>query len=122
MTSRVESLIGVKVRPAVNGDFPFIASLQHHPNGDHFCTGTFIMTKYVITTAHCLYGETPQGIRILLGVISSQAVTTRHTVASWLTYDHWAHQLGLLVEPGVFHDIAVVQVDLAIHYTNFFFF
>jgi hypothetical protein len=50
---------------AVPNSWPWIVSLRGR---DHFCGGTLIDTRHVLTAAHCVRGANPSGLRIVAGL------------------------------------------------------
>ncbi|PSC75690.1 transmembrane protease serine 6 [Micractinium conductrix] len=52
LESGVQAAI-VNGKPTVYGRYPYIVSLRR--NGIHFCGGTLILPRLVLTAAHCLY-------------------------------------------------------------------
>jgi trypsin len=51
------------------GDFPYVVSLQD--NGRHFCTGSLIDAKTVLTAAHCVEGIDPSTDTVRAGSLVS---------------------------------------------------
>lgn len=54
-------------REAQNGDYPDLVSLQR--NGNHFCGGTLVDKRTVISAAHCFFGNTGTvGLAVVAGI------------------------------------------------------
>lgn len=51
--------------PAVEGDFPFIVSLQQ--DGSHFCGGSLLDSTTVVTAAHCSVDQDATTIKVRAG-------------------------------------------------------
>ncbi|GJQ80464.1 hypothetical protein Trydic_g12362 [Trypoxylus dichotomus] len=51
---------------AVNGAYPFMVSLRQLPN-EHFCGGSIITKVWVLTAAHCMFGETISRVKVVVG-------------------------------------------------------
>lgn len=47
------------------GEFPFIVSLQL--NGSHFCGGSLLDSRTVVTAAHCTEGQTASALTVRAG-------------------------------------------------------
>ncbi|XP_001379966.2 neutrophil elastase [Monodelphis domestica] len=61
-------VLGSKIvggRAAVPHSRPYMVSLQRRSG--HFCGGTLIHPRFVMTAAHCLNGMNPQGVQVVLG-------------------------------------------------------
>jgi secreted trypsin-like serine protease len=47
-------------------EFPWMASMRT-PTGSHFCGGSIINENWILTAAHCMRGETPSSVRVVVG-------------------------------------------------------
>lgn len=62
----------VRGKEAEPNSFPWMASLKHFRNNvvqEHFCAGSLIYEKYILTAAHCLTGLTKNDFVVVLGKI-----------------------------------------------------
>lgn len=48
-------------------EFPWITSLQY-TGGNHFCGATLISSKWVLTAAHCLDGQSANNLQVVIGM------------------------------------------------------
>ena len=68
-TPQDDSIVGGTV--AQSGDFPFIVSLQR--GGSHFCGGSLLDSRTVVTAAHCTVGQTASSLTVRAGSLVRQS-------------------------------------------------
>lgn len=82
--------------PAALGQFPYTASLRYVANGNHFCGGTIISSRWVLSAAHCTGMIEPEIWNIVVGMINrfqgivhdvKQIINHEKFNASTLSYD-----------------------------------
>lgn len=111
-TLNVDSLGGNKTTQLLNADnreFSFVASLQDF-YGEHFCSGSLITVRHVITAAHCLENMQPGNIWIELGEADLRTMSVGYLAESWITYRDWATRQGLQLS-RYFNDLAIITVS-----------
>lgn len=110
-------IIGEKVvQVATRDKFPFIASLQtrvpYNRMGDkHFCTGSLITYRDVLTAAHCIEDLQPGVFQVVLGIIDLESNYSRYDVSWMVTYDEWADFFHLRRNFEL-DDIAILRVSV----------
>lgn len=109
--------MGNNVKPAETMEFPFVVSLSFSKQSReklrylyHFCGGSLITDKHVITAAHCIENKQPLEVLVMVGSVDLNE-GKMHTIRSWITYNEWARENNMLTEFPL-NDIAVIVVSI----------
>lgn len=94
------------------GEIPYQVSLQTKKQNFHFCGGSILTANYVITAAHCVVGNKPDNIQVVVGTLKLSEPKSLHLVEQIITHkdynprDAWKNDIALLKlkEPIVMTD------------------
>jgi len=96
-------------------EFPWQASMRRLSTNSHFCGGFIINDRWIMTAAHCMEGETPAILSVVIGDHTrndnSNTVRRALTVEQIIMhedYDDWDY----------YNDIALVKVTEAIEFNE----
>lgn len=109
-------LYGEKIKVVSTQEFSFVASLQkreHHVHNEyeHFCTGSLISVRDVLTSEHCIIDEQPSDIRVVFRAINSNSDNPTFNVEWMMTYYQWAYEFGMTNKFDE-NDVAILRVRL----------
>lgn len=99
----VQIVGGVEASP---GDFPFIVSLQR-TSGSHFCGGSLLNSRTVLTAAHCVVGVSASGVRVRAGSLNRSSGGTVVSASSIVIHPSYS-------ESTYNNDVAIVKLATAI--------
>ena len=110
----VSDIVNV-VEEATLAEFPFIVSIGKKGRSGqlytrrqgHFCAGSLVTKRLVVTSHHCLTGETDMSIlRVLVGITRFNDWAKEYNVEKWISYLDWPRRRDTSND----HDIAVLKV------------
>ncbi|ESN95801.1 hypothetical protein HELRODRAFT_155168 [Helobdella robusta] len=95
---------GIEARP---NEFPWQVSLQSK-SGFHYCGGSVINSKWVLTAAHCVVGKFPAGNVVVAGLHKKISEPNAPTVKSYEIEKYVIHEKYTSVVTG--SDIALIKI------------
>ncbi|KAH0539798.1 hypothetical protein KQX54_008120 [Cotesia glomerata] len=98
------------------GEIPYQVSLQKtFIDGFHFCGGSVLNEKYVITAAHCVEGKTAEQIKVVAATTNLEKPNSTHFVAEIIIHekynpsDSWKNDIALIKIEDRFEVSAVLK-------------
>jgi secreted trypsin-like serine protease len=92
-------------------EFPWQASIRRKATNSHFCGGSIINDRWIVTAAHCMSGETPAIVSVVIGdhTRNDNSNTVRRTLDVSAIFSHPNYNSRTLV-----NDIALIKVTAPI--------
>ncbi|KAL6257050.1 hypothetical protein P5V15_011985 [Pogonomyrmex californicus] len=87
---------------AKEGEIPYQVSLQNRGTNFHFCGGSILNDKYVITAAHCIEGKSASNIQVVADTINLSNPKSLHYVEEikahkgYTPANSWMNDIALL--------------------------
>lgn len=110
-----EPIKGHNIQPA---NVSFIASIgmktyDFIEERNHFCSGSLIAERLVLTAAHCVTDEIPSKIDVVIGAADLKGAKPKYDVQSWKIFKFWAarHQPRFMRHQS--NDLAIIKVTYA---------
>lgn len=95
---------------AGSGDYPYLASLRNRYD-NHFCGGSIIGKKWILTAAHCVYSASERSISVVMGILRKDDDGLRRKVQDIILHSdlntfQWVPDVALLKlhNPIIFTD------------------
>ncbi|KAJ8664642.1 hypothetical protein QAD02_006304 [Eretmocerus hayati] len=115
--NEVSSLEGDNVKPVQKNKYPFIVAIAHKPEYrpphelTHFCGGTLISKRHVLTATHCLENEKYNQLQVLAKLSDDNwrdreifEIDSSCTYSSWLSHNN--------IPEEVFVDTALLKLKV----------
>jgi hypothetical protein len=108
-------MVGVNVKEAEPGRFPFIAAFMTltteapNPARDYICSSSLITRTNVLISAHCTLNKLANETIILAGSANLNYGRV-YSIFWWITYDTWA-QLRSIYSQYASNDLAIIKVN-----------
>jgi secreted trypsin-like serine protease len=98
---------------AIPNSWPWTVSLQLR---DHFCGGTLIDTRHVLTAAHCLTSVISSQMRVVAGLHERQNLNTGRTQIIGVSRIFMHEQYSSVTQA---HDIAILRLSQPVQLNNY---
>ncbi|CAH2068280.1 unnamed protein product, partial [Iphiclides podalirius] len=95
---------------APEGSIPYQASLRSMSNS-HFCGGTILSDRWILTAAHCTVGKTDRTMIVVVGTNSLLAGGGQYNVEKIVVHEHYD---GVLI----YNDVSLVKVATEIEFSE----
>ncbi|KAG8313692.1 hypothetical protein J6590_002164 [Homalodisca vitripennis] len=100
---------------ALPGQFPYQVSLRmatsYGSTSGHFCGGTIINERHIVTAAHCLYRKNPEDMYIVAGTVRLSEFGQQRRVQSYSYHN--------LYSDGSFkYDVGIIRLYTALEIDN----
>lgn len=97
---------------ARTGQFPHQVSIRTRRKNEHFCGGSIISAKWILTAAHCIYRRLPRSFVAVAG--------TNHLDNGGIVYDIKGNHPHPKYKLGVFYyDIGLLHTSAEIQFNDF---
>jgi len=104
----------VNGQDATVGEFPWQASLQPKGKDGHFCGGSLVSDRWVVTAAHCVTHRGPDDFKVVLGAHDRKTKKlgepTPYEVEQVIMHENWLPR----TKPGDPTDIALVKLKSSV--------
>lgn len=97
---------------AVGGQFPHQVSVRIKQSNSHFCGGSILTTRWIISAAHCLKRRRPNAIYAVVGAVKVSSGGVKHAITKIKLHPKYNRRKHR-------SDIALIQTKTPIVYNDF---
>ncbi|KAM7312924.1 brain-specific serine protease 4 [Ixodes scapularis] len=101
---------------AYDGEFPWIASVRLY--GQHFCGGTILNKRWIVTAAHCLRSKPPRYFTVRLGEYNVREAEPDHAIQDIRLVRYVIHP-QYSVPKRYNNDIALLELSKDIEFNRY---
>jgi secreted trypsin-like serine protease len=95
-------------------EYPWQASIRRKSTNSHFCGGSIINENWILTAAHCMDGETPNQVSVVVGEHSrSSSSVVRQTKDVASIFSHTGYNSNTMQ-----NDISLIKVSTPIYFNQ----
>lgn len=100
-------------RDALEGQFPYQVSLRERVSGQHFCGGSIISNRFILSAAHCLDGDNsqPKSVYAVVGALHLSQGGVRVDINKITQHEKWDRS-------KIISDIALLRTASEFAFSN----
>ncbi|XP_046383098.1 trypsin-7-like [Ischnura elegans] len=101
-------------RVSGEGRWPWVVAVMRNNGATHFCGGTLITNKHVMTAAHCLHGVKPENLTVRLGEFDLETPSDTEVVVGVDRFVVYPRYNKITYE----NDIAILVLSTKVEFTR----
>lgn len=71
--------------------FPYMVSIRHASNLQHYCGGSILSSQWILTAGHCVEDPDPAKLIIYVGSISLKSGGFKYKVSNVILHENYSH-------------------------------
>lgn len=101
------------------GAFGYMASLRRIPNHNHFCGGSILAERWIMTAGHCVYETDPGSIIAVVGAHNVNGTLDEQPFVNHVVDHIYIHELFTYNLEDAGYDIALLHLAEDIVFTDY---